>query len=55
MIDDANSINILNHTIMSTKSFLHEVMSIDEELKEIKEEQVAKNEQIGNKGQKNAS
>ena len=28
---------------------------IDEELKESKEEQVAKNEQIGNKGQKNAS
>lgn len=28
MIDDANSINILNHTIMSTKSFLHEVMSL---------------------------
>ena len=28
---------------------------IDEELKEIKEEQVANNDQIGNKGQKNAS
>ena len=28
MIDDTNSINILNHTIMSTKSFLHEVMSL---------------------------
>lgn len=28
MIDDANSINILNHTIMSTKSFLHEVMNL---------------------------
>ena len=28
MIDDANSINILNHTIMSTKIFLHEVMSL---------------------------
>ena len=28
---------------------------VEEELAEIKEEQAAKNEQIGNKGQKNAS
>lgn len=51
MIDDTNSINILNHTIM----FAGNADRVEEELVEIKEEQAAKNEQIGNKGQKNAS
>ena len=50
MIDDLNdkvstAVSAVNGGIWSTR----------EELAEIKEEQAAKNEQIGNKGQKNAS
>lgn len=63
MIDDLNdkvstAVSAVNGGIWSTREgimFAGNADRVEEELAEIKEEQAAKNKQIGNKGQKNAS
>lgn len=63
MIDDLNdkvttAVSAVSGGIWSTREgimFAGNADRVEEELAEIKEEQAAKNEQIGNKGQKNAS
>ncbi len=63
MIDDLNdkvstAVSAVNGGIWSTREgimFAGNADRIESELKEIKEEQAAKNEQIGDKGKKNAS
>lgn len=63
MIDDLNdkvttAVSAVSGGIWSTREgimFAGNADRVEEELVEIKEEQAAKNEQIGNKGQKNAS